>query len=189
MFRLAAVACVAALCVATSANATTWLPVTFNDLVTRADVIFVGDVVDVRPYTLNTREGTVIRTRVTFQISDPLFGTTGALEVLEFLGGEIGDAGMAVAGMPTFKVGDRRVVFASRGRSINPIVGFTQGLMQIRRDSGGIDRVLTLDGVALATTDSIGTERARVSVAPSAAMRLSDLRNRITSALVEARRR
>ena len=189
MFRRTAMACVAALCVAASASGTTWLPVTFDDLVTRADVIFVGDVVDVRPFTLNTREGTVIKTRVTFQISDPLAGTTGALEVLEFLGGEIGDVGMAVAGMPTFRVGDRRVVFATRDRSINPIVGFTQGLMQIRRDSDGVDRVLTFDGVPLATTDSIGTGRARVSVTPSGAMRLSDLRSHVTSALAGARRR
>jgi hypothetical protein len=41
----------------------------------------------------------------------------------------------------------------------------------------------------IATTDSIGTGRARIAVAPSAAMRLSELRSRIASALVEARRR
>jgi hypothetical protein len=81
------------------------------------------------------------------------------------------------------------VVFASRDRGLNPIVGFTQGLMQVRRGSDGVDRVLTVDGVPIATTDSIGAERARVSVAPSGAMRLSELRSRVASALVEARRR
>lgn len=67
------------LCAGGSADATTFLPVTFNDLVTRADVIFVGEVIDVRPFPLQTRDGTIIKTRVIFRVSDPIFGTTAAL--------------------------------------------------------------------------------------------------------------
>jgi hypothetical protein len=88
--------------------------------------------------------------------------------VFDFLGGETADLGMKVEGMPTFALGDRRVVFARRDRSINPIVGFTQGLMKVSRDAGGIDRVLTLEGAPIA--------------------RLSDLRSRVTQRLVEARK-
>ena len=76
---------------------------------------------------------------------------------------------MKVAGMPTFTVGDRRLVFARRDGSINPIVGFTQGLMKVTRDAAGIDRVLTLEGVPVS--------------------RLSDFRTRITQGLSEARKK
>jgi hypothetical protein len=76
---------------------------------------------------------------------------------------------MTVAGMPTFTVGDRRVVFARRDRSINPIVGFTQGLMKVAPDVNGIDRVTTLEGLPVA--------------------RLSDFRARINGGLIEARKK
>lgn len=189
MFRLWMVAFAVAWGCEIPASATSYPPVTFNELVTRAEVIFIGEVVDVRPFPLETREGTIIKTRVIFRVSDPIWGTTSILEVFDFFGGELGGIGMAIAEMPRFAVGDRRVVFARRERSINPIVGFTQGLLQISRDSGGIDRVLTLDGSPLAGPESIGTARPAVSVSPIVPMRLSDFRDRVTRALADARRR
>jgi hypothetical protein len=169
LFRLVVLACSIAAVAAVPVRATTFEPVTFNEMVAQADVIFVGDVVDVRPFTVQTRERTIVKTRVTFSVSDPLYGTSSLVEVFDFLGGETADLGMKVEGMPTFAVGDRRVVFARRDRSINPIVGFTQGLMKVSRDAGGIDRVLTLEGAPIA--------------------RLSDLRIGVTQRLVEARKK
>jgi len=169
LFRLVVLACSIAAVAVVPVRATTFEPVTFNDMVAQADVIFVGDVVDVRPFTVQTRERTIVKTRVTFSVSDPLYGTSSLVEVFDFLGGETADLGMKVEGMPTFAVGDRRVVLARRDRSINPIVGFTQGLMKVSRDAGGIDRVLTLEGAPIA--------------------RLSDLRIGVTQRLVEARKK
>src|SRR5882672_7025617 len=165
MFRVLVFVCALVLGASAGVRATSFDPVTFDDLVTQADVIFVGDVVDVHPYLLQTRERTIVKTRVTFRVGDPLYGTTSLVEVFDFLGGETADLGMKVEGMPTFAVGDRRVVFARRDRSINPIVGFTQGLMKVSRDAGGIDRVLTLEGASIA--------------------RLSDLRSGVTQRLGE----
>ena len=172
---------VAALCARASLSATTYPPVTFNELVTRADVIFVGEVTDARPLPLQTRDGTIVKTRVIFRVADPIFGTTSAFETFDFLGGEWNGLEMGVAGMPTFAIGDRRMVFARRERSINPIVGFTQGLLQISRDSRGIDRVFTLERVPLTAPESIG---ARVLDATSGGpMALADFRARIARAL------
>ena len=165
-------------------NATSYLPVTFDDLVKQADVIFVGDVVDARAFTLRTRRNTLVKTRVTFRVADPLYGTTSIVEVFDFLGGEADGIGMAVAGMPTFRVGDRRVVFAHRRSSINPIVGFTQGLLQVRRDANGIDRVLTLEGAPLTGTENIGSSPP-MSLDTNRSMRLSDFRDRVARALAE----
>src|SRR6266566_3466508 len=77
------------------AKATSYLPVTFEGLVKQADVIFIGEVVDVRPFTLRTRGNTIVKTRVTFSVSDPLYGTTSIVEVFDFLGGEAEGLGMA----------------------------------------------------------------------------------------------
>ena len=169
MFRSLVLVCALAAAAPAAVRATSFEPLTFNDLVTQADVIFIGDVVDVRPYTVQTRERTIVKTRVTFSVSDPLYGTSSIVEVFDFLGGETAELGMRVAGMPTFAVGDRRVVFARRDRSINPIVGFTQGLMKVTRDAGGVDRVLTIEGASVA--------------------RLSDVRARVNQGLIEARRK
>jgi hypothetical protein len=164
-------------------RATSYASVTFDELVARADVIFVGEVTDVRPFPLNTRDGTVVKTRVVFRVSDPLWGTTNALEVLDFLGGEWGDIGMVVAEMPRFAVGDRRVVFARREQSINPIVGFTQGLLQISRDSSGVDRLFTLGGAPLGQPEQIGSRSLTDAAIPIAPMPLSTFRNRVDQAL------
>ncbi len=188
MFRLSVLAFAAVLFGQISASATTYPPVTFNELVTRADVIFIGEVTDVRPFPLDTPDGTIIKTRVVFRVSDPLWGTTSLVEVFDFLGGTWGDLEFAVTGMPEFAVGDRRVVFAYRDPSINPIVGFTQGLLQIRRDGGGVDRVFTLGGVPLGQPESIGAGAPAASVAPVAPMRLLEFRDRISRALAEAQR-
>jgi hypothetical protein len=176
-----------AVCYEMSASATSYPPVTFNELVTRADVIFVGDVTDVRPMSVTSRAGTLIKTRVTFRVWDPLWGTTRAVETFDFLGGELGGVDLVVSEMPTFTVGDRRVVFARRERSINPIVGFTQGILRITPDDAGVDRVWTLEGEPLLRPENIGVARPPVSTAPTAPMRLSDFRDRISRAL-EARR-
>ena len=188
MLRFWAVVFALALCCAIPAGATTYLPVTFDELVSRADVIFVGEVVDVRPYELDTRDGAVIKTRVTFKVSDPLWGTASLVEVFDFLGGELDGVKMTVAEMPAFAVGDRRVIFARRERSINPIVGFTQGLLQVNRDASGVDRILTLDGVPLASPESIGIRVPAATLPLISPMRLSEFRDRITRALAEARR-
>lgn len=169
------------------ANATSYPPVSFAELVARADVIFVGEVVDVRPLPFTTREGTIIKTRVVFRVSDPLWGTSSALEVFDFFGGEWGGIGMAIAEMPTFAVGDHRVVFARREPSINPIVGFRQGLLQVRRDAAGVDRVLTLDGVPIEAPETIGGQRAGRPGVQAAPMRLADFRARVGRALAGRR--
>ena len=95
MFRLSVLAVAAVLFGQVAASATTYPPVTFNDLVTRADVIFVGEVIDVRPFPLDTPDGTIIKTRVIFRVQDPIWGTTNILEVFDFFGGEFGCCGRA----------------------------------------------------------------------------------------------
>jgi hypothetical protein len=161
---------------AAPAAATTHVPVTFGDLIARADVIFIGEVTDVRPYPVRTREGVVVMTRVIFRVTDGVFGTSSALEALDFFGGEWNGLGMAVVGMPRFAVGDRRVIFARRGRSVSPIVGFSQGVLRVVRDRAGVERVLQWDGRPLSRVQSFGARTPAGAAGPEAAMSLSVLR-------------
>ncbi len=187
-FSLWLVVCCLCVGAARGIFATSYEAVSFGDLLAKADMIFVGDVLDVRPFTVETREGTVIKTRVTFVVRDALWGTSSTLEILEFAGGEINGIGERVAEMPTFSPGDRRVVFARRhDTSINPIVGFTQGLMRITRDDAGLDVVQTSTGEPLARTEDIGRPRGQ-GVRESRPMTLSSFRARIVDQLRERRR-
>lgn len=168
-------------------TATSYAPVSFEELVTKADVIFVGDVLNVQPFTVSSARGTLIKTRVTFLVKDALWGTTSSMESFEFLGGEAGGRGMRVAEMPVFAPGDRRVVFARREAGINPIVGFTQGLMRVSRDEAGVDAVQTNEGQPLARTQDIGRPGAG-RLRRERPMSLSSLRAQIVDALRERRR-
>ncbi len=167
-------------------QATSYEAVTFNELVAKADVIFVGDVLDVRPFTVSTPGGTLIKTRVTFLVRDALWGTTSSMESFEFLGGRVGKLGMQVSDMPTFSPGDRRVVFAKRERSINPIVGFSQGLMRVARDGSGADAVQTVDGLPLVRTEDVGRGRG-TRVRDGRPMPLAAFRAQIVDRLKERR--
>ncbi len=178
------VACICGLCPALT-WATSYPALSFEEIVARADVVFVGDVVDVRPFVVTTRGETIVKTRVVFSVRDAIWGTTSSLEILEFLGGEVGDLQLSVAEMPTFAVGERRVIFSYRKRSINPVVGFTQGAMRVQPDAAGVDRVMTLDRVPVARTEQLG--RPRTLAAAELAMSLRDIRARIVREL-EGRR-
>ncbi|MDA1184468.1 MAG: hypothetical protein O2930_07480 [Acidobacteria bacterium] len=95
---------------------------------------------------------------------------------------------MVVAEMPRFAVGDRRVVFARRAQSINPIVGFTQGLLRVSRDTDGVERVFTAGGVPLGHPEQIGLRSTVDTATPIAPMSLSAFRDRVSRAVAEAQR-
>jgi len=175
----AVLVCIGAFCLE-PAWATSYPPLTFEEMVAKADAVFVGEVVDVRPFVVTTNGETVVKTRVVFSVRDAIWGTTSSLEILEFLGGEVGDLQLSVAEMPRFAVGERRVMFSYRKRSINPVVGFTQGALRVQPDAAGIDRVMTLDRHPIARTDQLGRPR---TLAVEPAMSLRDLRARIVRAL------
>lgn len=156
------------------AGSTTVIPPTFEALVSGASTIFVGGVIDQRPYWVSTPRGRAIRTLVVFRVEDVWKGSAGAVTQLEFLGGTIGTTTMEVVGMPTFHVGQRNVLFVAAERAVSPLVGFMHGRMRVERDAFGIDRVRTHDGRSLGAVSQVGPQRPdpMVSISP---MRLSEL--------------
>ena len=98
------------------------------------------------PHGIATPQGRAIKTHVTFKVEDVWKGAAGNVTQLEFLGGTIGGTTMEVVGMPTFREGQRSVLFClRRGRAAaSPLVGFWHGRMRIEQDPTGVDRVRTL---------------------------------------------
>lgn len=172
------------------AHSTTVIPPSFDDLVSKARTIFVGEVVSQRAVWEATPQGRSIVTIVTFRVADVWKGSLGPVTQLEFLGGTIDDVTMEVSGMPAFRLGQRDVLFVGETvRAISPLVGFMHGRLRIERETAtGIDRVRTYDGRSLGSTAQIGAQRSPslVSITP---MRLSELESSVRARLGPARQR
>jgi hypothetical protein len=174
MQRLLPLSLICTLLFGSVASSTTVIPPSFDALVSGASTIFVGEVIGQDAIWVSTRQGRAIKTLVTFRVEDVWKGASGAVTRLEFLGGTIGDTTMEVIGMPTFRVGQRSVLFVASARHVSPLVGFMHGRMRVERDVAGVDRVRTHDGRSLGTVTQIGPLRSDYmrSITP---MRLSEL--------------
>lgn len=173
------------------ARSTTVIPPSFDALVASAGTIFVGEAMNIRSEWESTSNGRAIITIVTFRVEDVWKGNVGAVTQLEFLGGAIGEIGMKVEGMPTFRLGQRDVLFVgTQVRAVSPLVGFMHGRMRVERDTvTGVDRVRTYDGRALGSVAQIGPQRAPASLASTTPMRLTDLEAAVRSRAGAARQR
>lgn len=173
----------------TPARATTVIPPTFESLVSSANTIFVGEVMDVRSEWIATPQGRGIMTHVIFKVEDVWKGAAGATTQLDFLGGTIGAMTMEVVGMPIFREGQRSVLFVSgEVAAVSPLVGFYHGRLRIERDVNGVDRVRTYDGRSLGSPDQVGANKASymASVTP---MRLGDLETAVRARVGAGRAR
>ena len=172
------------------ARSTTVIPPTFDELVSRAQSVFVGEVISQRSVWQTSAQGRSIKTIVTFRVEDVWKGAASPVTQLEFLGGTIDDLTLEVAGMPQFRFGQRDVLFVNgEVRTVSPLVGFMHGRMRIERDPAtGVDRVRTYDGRALVSTAQVGAQR-RPSFAPVAPMRLSDLKAAVVGRAAAGRAR
>jgi hypothetical protein len=171
------------------ASSTTVIPPTFESLVSTANTIFVGEVMDIRADWIATPQGRAIKTRVTFRVEEVWKGAAGTVTQLEFLGGTIGRTTMEVVGMPAFRDGQRSVLFVSPdSRTASPLVGFWHGRLRIEKDPYGVDRVRTSDGRSLGSPSEIGANRVNLMrlVTP---MRLSDFGAAVRSRVLAGRAR
>lgn len=181
----------AALVAATSVvRSTTVIPPTFDELVSGAQAIFVGEVTGQRAYWETSAQGRSIVTLVTFRVEDVWKGQVSPIAPLEFLGGELDGLVMDVVGVPRFVTGQRDVLFVGEtARVVSPLVGFMHGRMRIEREPAtGIDRVRTYDGRALVTLGQLGPQRAVIPF-DAPAMRLSDFKAEVLGRVAAARAR
>jgi len=176
MRRISLFALAALLGLSRTAAPTSVVAPTFDELVARAESVFLGRVVALRSTWVDSRAGRAIVTDVTFAIERTVKGTVYAERSLEFLGGTIGDDTLRVSGMPEFHVGDRDVLFVSEtGRPVSPLVGFMYGRFRVVRDARtGTELVRTHDGRPLGSVDEVGNRNAPATVAPLRTLALDD---------------
>src|SRR5437660_665891 len=105
------VTCAGILAIGCSALATTVIPPSFDELVSRAEVIVQGTVTDVRSQWVGEGGQRHINSYVTFKVEDAIKGKPGAQITLQMLGGTVGSETMEVTDAPKFKVGDRDILF------------------------------------------------------------------------------
>ncbi|HAK07055.1 MAG TPA: hypothetical protein DCO65_07305 [Spartobacteria bacterium] len=142
-------------------HATTVIPPTFDQLVSRAQVIFQGTVTDVRSQWAGEGGQRHIVTFVTFKVEDTLKGNAGATYSIRLLGGTVDGETMEVTDTPKFKVGDRDILFVeNNGSQFVPLVGIMNGRFRIQRDQqAGHDIVTTGGGQPLSSVAQLGTGR------------------------------
>jgi hypothetical protein len=151
------------------ALATTVIAPTFDELVSRADLIFTGQVISQHSEWRNTDGQKSIVTIVKFGVEDVQKGRAGITVKLQFLGGAIGAVTLDVSDMPKFTQGERVVLFVEKD-SINasPLIGFYHGKFSLRRDASGRDSVLKHNGEVLADVAEIGrAKRAHADAMPN----------------------
>lgn len=145
---------------ASRAEATTVIAKDFGALCAEAELIFVGTVA-AREARWSDPQRQAIETVVTFTDLTWLRGGPQAEVELRFGGGELDGLHEAVAGVPQFTVGDRRVVFAHAGHLVSPIVGFNQGLFRVVAGADG-PVVLDADGKAVTGVGRAALQRGAV---------------------------
>ena len=160
---------------------------TFPELVAEADSIVRGEVTAVSCAYVDTPGGErPIKTFVTFRVERTLKGTPppAATVTLIFLGGTVGPDSLEVSGPPTFKIGDREILFVARnGKTFCPLIGAGHGRYRVLRDAATQrDYVARENRTPLESTDEVALSLD----APLAAARLKSAARALSPAAFEA---
>ncbi len=131
-----------------------------EDLTRSSDAVIVGEVREVTSGWNDAQ--TLITTRVSVLVEEAVVGKADGMVVVEFIGGEVGEVGLRVSGMPSFQVGERVFLFlkaypGSTSKSGVPtyeLTGMFQGKIPIIPGETGKSRVL-LDGTDMGLQDLI----------------------------------
>src|SRR6476646_7846616 len=154
----------ACLIFAGTALATTVIPPSFDELVSRAEMIFQGSVTDVRSEWTGEGAQRHIMSYVTLKVEDAIKGNPGSIVTLRMLGGTVGGETMEVADAPKFKVGDRDILFVeNNGTQFVPLVGIMHGRFHVKKDEAGRDAAFTNEGSPLSDVTQLGKNEVAAS--------------------------
>ena len=129
-------ACIGLLLVvcATSIDATTIAPLTFEQLVTQSAAVVYGRVTDVRAQW--TADRRFIESIVSIEVMKGLKGNAHDTVQFSVPGGQVGRYRNIIPGAPVFTTGDVAVVFLTAHGARMPVTtGLTQGVFRVHRDA------------------------------------------------------
>jgi len=151
-----------------SARATTVIPPTFDQLVSDAELIFQGAVTASHSFWIGGGAERHIVTDVTFGIEDSIKGAPGKSYTIRVLGGTVGGETIEVSDAPTFKVGDRDILFVEHnGTQFVPLVGIMHGRFHVQTDSEGRETVTNESGASVAHLEKLGIDEAGAVTGPA----------------------
>jgi hypothetical protein len=144
-----------------AAQATTVIPPTFDELVNQAEVIFQGDVTEVKSQWVGEGGQRHIVSYVSFKVEDALKGNPGQNYTIRMLGGTVDGETMGVSDAPKFKVGDKEILFVEHnGSQFIPLVGIMHGRFHVQRDQSGQEVVATNEGEPVKNVARLGRAEA-----------------------------
>ena len=154
-----------------SANATTVIPPTFQQLVQQAEFIFQGTVTDVRSVWEGEGAQRHIETYVTFQVGDAIKGNAVGAYTIQMLGGTVSDDTFVITDAPKFQVGNRDILFVEHnGQQFVPLVGIMYGRFRVQHDDQtGSDIVLNNEGEPLRDPTQLGRDEKAATAADAGA--------------------
>jgi hypothetical protein len=166
-----------------SVQATTVIPPTFDELVSRAEFIFQGLVTDTRSQWIGEGAQRRIVTYVTFRVDDAIKGSPGPSYTIRMLGGTVDGRTMEVTDAPKFQKGDRDILFVEHnGQQFIPLVGIMHGRFRIEREQDGREIVATNSGEPLRDVARLGKED-NVSASENAALSPSQFKAAIQGSM------
>lgn len=165
-----------------TAQATTVIPPTFDELVSQAEVIFQGDVTDVKSQWVGEGAQRNIVSYVTFKVEDALKGTPGQSYTIRMLGGTVDGETMGVSDAPKFKVGDKDILFVqNNGSQFVPLVGIMHGRFHVKRDQAGQEVVSNNEDEPVKNVARLG--RGEAADGPEANLTAADFKAAVKSKL------
>ena len=179
MRRLVFLALLALMVAGIPAGASTFLVMNQGELIRDSAAVVEGEVLQVHSFW--TRSGRIIVTEAIVKVSDPILGEAASAVVVRTFGGTVEGFTVEAHGFPTFRKGERLLLFLEAERDgAHKVAGYQQGQYRVVRDKNGFDvAVPAFDGHAsLVTRD--GRQAARPKALP-----LSLLKDQIRT---EARR-
>jgi hypothetical protein len=117
-----------------SADATTVIPLTFEQLVNESQAVVYGRVSEVRSQW--TADRRFIESVVTVEVLSGMKGSARESIAFTVPGGQVGRYLNVIPGAPTFVTGDLAVFFlTAQGARLPITTGLTQGIYRVRRDA------------------------------------------------------
>ena len=110
-------------------RATTVQHLSFDDLVSKANTIVIGRILDSQ--TSWTKDGKLILTQTTVEVQEGLKGTPAKTVTVTTIGGQIGSTILHVSGMPAFVRDETAVIFLERSGAYSTVLGLNQGKFSI----------------------------------------------------------
>ena len=175
MRRLVILSLLLALVAGVPAGASTFLNMDQRELVQKSAAVVDGEVLQVHSFW--DAKGRIIITEAIIKVSDSVTGNIGSAIVVRTFGGTVEGYTVEAHGFPTFKKGERFLLYLEPERNgAHQVTGYQLGQYRIVRDKNGAEvAVPTFDGGARLLT------RDGRQVAQPRALALDALKNQIRS--------